>query len=68
MTWFGQGHSKWVNTGLKHITAPRHSCRGERSEVQKGVRQNIGRELEEKEGKDNERNLKAIPFIMPMTL
>lgn len=25
MTWFGQGHSKWVNLSLKHITVTRHS-------------------------------------------
>ena len=32
MTRFGQGHSKWVNLSLKHITATRHS------EIPRGAR------------------------------
>lgn len=31
MTWFGQGHSKWVNLSLKHISATVISPRGQSS-------------------------------------
>lgn len=75
MTRFGQGHSKWVNLNLKHITATCHSdiprgARGGEGERKKysGSETERGTESYERERKDNERNLKAIPFIMRMTL
>lgn len=74
MTWLGQGHSKWVNLSLKHITATRHTDipRGEEKKERERntvrVRRSAGENYKKERDKDNERNLKAIPFIMRMTL
>lgn len=51
---------------MRHSDIPQGSRGGEKKD--RGSETETGRELQERGEKDNDRNIKAIPFIMRMTL